>query len=111
MLVDIPAGSPAYREELFGPVASVFRVRSVDEAISVANDSTFGLGSSVWTKDEDERGRFVRGLEAGQVFVNAMVVSDPRVPFGGVKRSGYGRELGVHGIREFVNVKTVWVAD
>ena len=111
VLVDVPPGSPAYREELFGPVASVFRVRSVDEAIAVANDSTFGLGSSVWTKDEDERGRFVRGLEAGQVFVNAMVVSDPRVPFGGVKRSGYGRELGVHGIREFVNVKTVWIAD
>jgi succinate-semialdehyde dehydrogenase/glutarate-semialdehyde dehydrogenase len=110
VLVDIPKDSPAYREELFGPVASVFRVSSTDEAIRIANDTTFGLGASVWTRDDSERDRFVRELESGQVFVNTMVVSDPRVPFGGVKRSGYGRELSVHGIREFVNAKTVWIA-
>ncbi len=110
VLVDVPPGSPAYRDELFGPVASVFRVRGVTEALRIANDSTFGLGASVWTNDAAERTALVAGLETGQVFVNAMVASDPRVPFGGVKRSGYGRELSVHGIREFVNTKTVWIA-
>ena len=110
VLTDIPPGSPASREELFGPVAAVFRAKDVDAAIRIANDSTFGLGSSVWTNDPAERAKFIAGLEAGQVFVNAMVASDPRVPFGGVKRSGYGRELSVHGIREFVNAKTVWIS-
>jgi len=109
VLTNIPKNSPAYREEFFGPVASIFRVKNLDEAIRVANDSRFGLGASAWTQDDSERERFVNELEAGMVFINKMVASDPRVPFGGVKQSGHGRELGVHGIREFTNIKTVWI--
>ena len=109
VLTDIPKDSPAYKEEFFGPVASVFRVKDIDQAIQLANDSRFGLGASAWTKDPAETERFINELEAGMVFLNKMVASDPRVPFGGVKQSGHGRELGVHGIHEFVNIKTVWI--
>ena len=107
VLTDVPPGSPARELELFGPVASIFRVPSVDAAIALANDSTFGLGASAWTRDPDEAERFARDLEAGSVFINGMVASDPRYPFGGVKQSGYGRELGTWGLHEFVNVKTI----
>jgi succinate-semialdehyde dehydrogenase/glutarate-semialdehyde dehydrogenase len=108
VLTDIPRNSPAYSEEFFGPVASIFRVKTVDQAIQIANDNRFGLGASAWTNDPVETERFINELDAGMVFVNKMVASDPRVPFGGVKYSGHGRELSAHGIREFVNIKTVW---
>jgi succinate-semialdehyde dehydrogenase/glutarate-semialdehyde dehydrogenase len=109
VLVDIPKGSPAYQDEIFGPVASLFRVANIEQAIELANATSFGLGSAAWTKDETEQARFIGELEAGSVFINGMVASDPRLPFGGIKHSGYGRELGEFGIREFVNIKTVWI--
>jgi succinate-semialdehyde dehydrogenase / glutarate-semialdehyde dehydrogenase len=111
VLTNIPLGSPAHKEELFGPVASVFRAKDLDDAIRIANDSRFGLGASAWTNDSKERERFINDLESGMVFINRMVASDPRIPFGGVKWSGHGRELGAHGIREFTNIKTVWIEE
>jgi succinate-semialdehyde dehydrogenase/glutarate-semialdehyde dehydrogenase len=109
VLADVTPQSPVFREETFGPVAAIIRARDLEHAIELANDSRFGLASAAWTREESEMDQFARELEAGSVFINGMVASDPRFPFGGVKKSGYGRELGEFGIREFVNIKTVRV--
>jgi succinate-semialdehyde dehydrogenase / glutarate-semialdehyde dehydrogenase len=109
VITDIPKGAAAGCEELFGPVASLFRAKDLDDAIRIANDIRFGLGASAWTNDDKERDRLINEIESGMVFINRMVASDPRLPFGGVKWSGYGRELGIQGIREFTDIKTVWI--
>jgi succinate-semialdehyde dehydrogenase / glutarate-semialdehyde dehydrogenase len=107
VLTEIPANSPAAKDELFGPVASLFRARDIKHAIEIANGTQFGLGASAWTNDPSEQDRFTAELEAGSVFINAIVASNPRLPFGGIKNSGYGRELSRIGLHEFVNIKTV----
>jgi len=110
LLTDVSEGMPAFDEETFGPVAAVIRAKDEADAIRLANNSQFGLGASVWTQDRARAERMAAQIESGVVFVNGIVKSDPRLPFGGIKRSGYGRELSEYGIREFVNIKTVWIA-
>ena len=109
VLTKVERGTPIYYEELFGPVAMLFKFTTIEEAVEIANDSTYGLAASVWTQDPQEQALFIAGLQVGGVFVNSGVASDVRLPFGGIKHSGYGRELGALGIREFVNIKTVFV--
>ena len=109
MLADVTPDMPVFAEETFGPVAAIIRARDADEAIELANRTEYGLGANLWTRDTATAERLARRIESGQVFINGMVASDPRLPFGGVKHSGFGRELSAFGIREFVNIQTVWI--
>jgi succinate-semialdehyde dehydrogenase/glutarate-semialdehyde dehydrogenase len=109
VLDGVDESMPAFREETFGPVAAVVRARDPDDAVRLANDTEYGLGAALWTRDIARGTELARQIEAGCVFINGMVASDPRLPFGGIKRSGYGRELGTYGIKEFVNIQTVVV--
>src|SRR5439155_277107 len=111
VLVDVADSSPAWREELFGPVAVLVRAQDTDAAIALANDTIYGLGANLWTRDLERAQLLASRIQAGSVFINGMVASDPRLPFGGVKQSGYGRELSEFGIHEFVNIQTVWMSD
>ena len=110
VLVNVGKGSPAYEQELFGPVASVIKAKDEADAIRIANDTDFGLGASLWTNNIQHAKELAKEIESGSVFINGLVKSDPRLPFGGIKISGYGRELSHYGIKEFVNIKTVWIA-
>ena len=111
VIADVTPDMRMYSEEVFGPVAQLYRIGSIDEAIAISNATPFGLGANVWTRDPSEQDRFIRDFDAGLVFVNGMVISYPELPFGGVKESGFGRELSAHGIRAFCNVKTVWIGE
>ena len=110
ILIEVRPGMPGFDEELFGPVASIIRARNEENAINIANQSRFGLGASLWSSDKHKARILARKVETGAVFINAMVASHPKVPFGGIKDSGYGRELSYLGIREFMNAKSIWVS-
>jgi succinate-semialdehyde dehydrogenase/glutarate-semialdehyde dehydrogenase len=109
ILAEVSKGMPVYSQETFGPVVSIITVHSEEEAIQVANDSDFGLGGCIWTRDLKRGEAIARKVATGAMFVNGMTKSDPRLPFGGIKKSGYGRELASYGIKEFVNIKTIWI--